>query len=42
MDGLFLVVLRRPFHAPKANVLFAGVGLYLCFVVEVAVVAELF
>jgi hypothetical protein len=40
--GLFMVVLHRPFRAPKAHVLFAGVCLYLCFVVEVAVVAVLF
>jgi len=36
--GLFMVVLRRPFRAPKAHVLFAGVCLYLCLVVGVAVV----
>jgi len=35
---LFMVVLHRPFRAPKAHVLFAGVCLYLCLVVEVAVV----
>jgi len=38
--GLFTVVLHRPFRASKAHVLFAGVCLYLCFVVEVAVVAS--
>ncbi len=40
--GLFMVVLHRPFRAPKACVSFAGVCLYLCFVVEVAVVAVRF
>ena len=36
-DGLFLVVLRRPFRAQIACVLFTGVVLYLCLIVEVAV-----
>jgi hypothetical protein len=35
---LFIVVLSHPFHAQTVLVLFAGVGLYLCLVVEVAVV----
>jgi hypothetical protein len=35
---LFMAVLYGSFRAKKARVLFAGVCLYLCFVVEVAVV----
>ena len=38
--GLFIVVLHRPFCAQKVHVLFAGGCLYLCLVVEVAVVAK--
>jgi hypothetical protein len=37
-----MVVLHCPFRAQKAHVLFAGVCLYLCFVVGVAVVALFF
>ena len=41
--GLILVVLRRPFRAQIACVLFTGVVPYLCLIVEVAVaVAVLF
>ncbi len=40
--GLFRVVLYRPFRAQQAHVLFASVCLYLCLVVEVAVVAVFF
>ena len=36
--GLFIVVLYHPFHTQTVLVLFAGVGMYLCLVVEVAVV----
>jgi hypothetical protein len=32
-----MAVLHRPFRAQKAHVLFSGVCLYLCFVVDVAV-----
>ncbi len=38
--GLFMGVLRRPFRAQKACVLFAGVCLFLCLFVWVAVVAK--
>jgi hypothetical protein len=42
VDPLFFQVLRHPFRAQIARVLFTGVGLYLCLIVEVAVVAVLF